>query len=104
MVSILKTPKFTPVDNKVITPFPGLHPSRRSPRLGQGTFCPSPAPRPAPYRYFMPVRRAVQPSRERPCMRRKLSMFLAWAAARTSRSRCSSSVSVWRTGCRAQSE
>lgn len=31
-------------------------------------------------------------------------MFLAWAAARTSLSRCSSSVSVWRTGCRAQSE
>lgn len=31
-------------------------------------------------------------------------MFLAWAAARTSLSRCSSRVSVWRTGCRVQSE
>lgn len=61
-------------------------------------------PQPGPYRYFMPVRRAVQPSRERPCMRRKLSMFLACAAARTSHSRCSSGLSVWRTGCRVQSE
>lgn len=31
-------------------------------------------------------------------------MFLAWAAARTSLRRCSSRVSVWRTGCRVQSE